>query len=98
MNVAVLMSCHNRCEMTLNCLARLASAFDATADCSFKVFLTDDGSTDGTAVNRFFTAFLFDFQLFFTDRANFFDRVVFGGEFISRNQIVTEGMLHLQPI
>ena len=50
MNVAVLMSCHNRCEMTLNCLARLASVFDATADCSFKVFLADDGSTDGTAV------------------------------------------------
>ena len=50
MNVAVLMSCHNRCEMTLNCLARLASAFDATTDCSFKVFLADDGSTDGTAV------------------------------------------------
>ena len=49
MNIAVLMTCHNRCETTLGCLARLHSAFDAAADCLFKVFLVDDGSTDGTA-------------------------------------------------
>ncbi len=49
MRIAVLMTCHNRCETTLNCLARLVSAFDAAADCSFKVFLVDDGSIDGTA-------------------------------------------------
>jgi GT2 family glycosyltransferase len=49
MNIAVLMTCHNRCETTLRCLARLLSAFDAAADCLFKVFLVDDGSTDGTA-------------------------------------------------
>lgn len=49
MNVAILMTCHNRCETTLGCLARLLSAFDAAADCSYKVFLVDDGSSDGTA-------------------------------------------------
>lgn len=49
MNIAVLMTCHNRCETTLRCLARLLSAFDAAADCLYKVFLVDDGSTDGTA-------------------------------------------------
>ena len=45
MNIAVLMTCHNRRESTLRCLGML------TAQLSFgeAVFLLDDGSTDGTS-------------------------------------------------
>lgn len=50
MKLAVLMTCHNRKEMTLSCLSKLLSQLDK----SDKVFLTDDGSTDGTgeAISR----------------------------------------------
>lgn len=44
--IAVLMTCHNRRETTLACLGRL---FAQVGDRSFRVFLVDDGSTDGTA-------------------------------------------------
>ena len=44
MNLAVLMTCHNRVETTLTCLRRLMPQL-APAD---GVFLVDDGSTDGT--------------------------------------------------
>jgi GT2 family glycosyltransferase len=49
MNIAALLTCHNRREKTLRCLARLfaaQAAFDG--DFSLTVFLTDDGCTDGT--------------------------------------------------
>lgn len=44
---AVLLTCYNRCEKTLKCLHSL---FDISLPVNFKieVFLTDDGSTDGT--------------------------------------------------
>lgn len=47
--IAVLMTCHNRRETTLSCLAALYRQEN-----SFDVYLVDDGSSDGTAeaVNR----------------------------------------------
>jgi GT2 family glycosyltransferase len=45
-NIAVLMACYNRKELTRRCLAHL---FEAGADANLDVFLVDDGSTDGTA-------------------------------------------------
>lgn len=41
--IAVLLTCHNRCEKTRKCLSSL---YAIIKDCS--VFLVDDGSTDGT--------------------------------------------------
>ena len=49
MNIAVLIASHNRRETTLDCLARLFDVFDSVTECVAKVFLVDDGSTDGTA-------------------------------------------------
>lgn len=46
-NIAVLMSCHNRKQKTLDCL-RALSAAEVPAASKFQVFLVDDGSTDGT--------------------------------------------------
>ncbi|SFK80638.1 Glycosyltransferase, GT2 family [Porphyromonadaceae bacterium KH3CP3RA] len=54
-NIAVLLTCHNRKTKTIACLS---SFFRATipAEYEFDIFLTDDGSTDGTgeAVNELF--------------------------------------------
>lgn len=53
--IAVLLTCHNRREKTLDCLSQL---FRASLPVGFiiKVYLVDDGSTDGTseAVNKYF--------------------------------------------
>lgn len=54
MNIAVLLTCFNRREKTVSCLQSLKIAVDTyNAKCnnsvSIEVFLTDDGSTDGTA-------------------------------------------------
>lgn len=48
--LAVLMTCHNRCEKTLECLDLL---FKSSLDDNYKleVFLVDDGSTDGTSIS-----------------------------------------------
>jgi GT2 family glycosyltransferase len=46
--IAVLLTCHNRKEKTLACLTALYSCIKSK-DYVFKVFLVDDGSTDGTA-------------------------------------------------
>ena len=46
MRLAVLMTCHNRVETTLECLKRLMLQLRPDD----KVFLVDDGSTDGTGV------------------------------------------------
>lgn len=46
MKTAVLITCHNRNATTLNCLSRLAGQLHK----GDKVFLLDDGSTDGTTV------------------------------------------------
>jgi GT2 family glycosyltransferase len=46
-NIAVLMTCHNRCEATLACLRSLFG--QRTANLGLSVFLVDDGSSDGTA-------------------------------------------------
>jgi GT2 family glycosyltransferase len=48
MNVAVLITCHNRREKTLNCLSSLYAQEDLGA-VRLKVWLVDDGSRDGTA-------------------------------------------------
>ena len=42
------MTCHNRVQMTLECLRRLFVAAAELDGCECKVFLVDDGSTDGT--------------------------------------------------
>jgi GT2 family glycosyltransferase len=46
--LAALLSCHNRREKTITCLDALF-AQELPAGCRLEVFLTDDGSTDGTA-------------------------------------------------
>jgi GT2 family glycosyltransferase len=43
--IAILMTCHNRRDKTLDCLRRLAQQ-----DIEFTVYLVDDGSSDNTAV------------------------------------------------
>jgi GT2 family glycosyltransferase len=48
MKVAVLMTCHNRREKTLQCLESVA-AQTRPADLVLETWLVDDGSTDGTA-------------------------------------------------
>jgi len=48
MKIAVLMTCHNRRQKTLACLDALV-ANSLPADVALEVFLTDDGSTDGTS-------------------------------------------------
>ena len=49
MTVAVLMTCHNRCEITLRCLDSLTTASKQCSDLEVDVWLVDDGSSDGTA-------------------------------------------------
>ena len=48
-NLAILMTCHNRMTTTVACLKSLFAAVDRLDACKCKVFLVDDGSTDGTA-------------------------------------------------
>jgi GT2 family glycosyltransferase len=45
--LAVLMTCHNRRDVTLSCLKSLFAQEESATDVS--VFLVDDGSTDGTS-------------------------------------------------
>jgi len=47
-NIAVLLTCHNRKEKTLSCLQSVYQQ-NINADVLLKIFLVDDGSTDGTA-------------------------------------------------
>ena len=54
MNISVLLTCFNRRKKTVACLESLLGAFNAynannDSPISFEIFLTDDGSTDGTA-------------------------------------------------
>ena len=46
--IAILMTCHNRVATTVECLRRLLAAVAHLEGWSCKVFLVDDGSTDGT--------------------------------------------------
>lgn len=46
--LAILMTCHDRVDMTIECLRRLFAAVDRLDGYECKVFLVDDGSTDGT--------------------------------------------------
>ncbi|MCZ7562810.1 MAG: glycosyltransferase family 2 protein [Burkholderiales bacterium] len=48
MRIAALLTCHNRRRKTLACLDALA-ANAPPRDAALEIFLTDDGSTDGTA-------------------------------------------------
>lgn len=52
MLIAILITCHNRVEITTSCLKRLL----VQADDGMKIFLVDDGSSDGT-VNAIRTIF-----------------------------------------
>lgn len=49
LNIAVLITVHNRREKTLRCLRSLSETIPGEGDFRLKLFLTDDGSTDGTA-------------------------------------------------
>lgn len=55
MDIAILITCHNRKTKTLSCLESVYTQTDI-ANVKFNIFLVDDGSTDGTAdeVNRKF--------------------------------------------
>ena len=44
MSIAVLITCHNRRNLTIDCVARLLPQLN----CGDRVFLVDDGSVDGT--------------------------------------------------
>jgi GT2 family glycosyltransferase len=46
--IAVLMTSYNRCDITLACLRKLFVAEACSSNCSIKVFLVDDASSDGT--------------------------------------------------
>ena len=48
-NIAVLLTCHNRKDKTLQCLQALFTQQGLEVDYSIDVFLVDDASTDGTA-------------------------------------------------
>jgi GT2 family glycosyltransferase len=48
-NIAVLLTCFNRKEKTIACLKQLIIALNSVEESiSLKIYLTDDGSTDGT--------------------------------------------------
>lgn len=48
--IAILLTCHNRKEKTINCLNSLYKAIDLINNqIKFEVYLVDDGSTDGTS-------------------------------------------------
>ena len=47
--IAVLLTCHNRKEKTLQCLQALYAQQSLNIDFNLEVFLVDDGSTDGTS-------------------------------------------------
>ena len=46
--IAILMTCHDRVATTVACLRRLFAAVEQLEGWACKVFLVDDGSTDGT--------------------------------------------------
>lgn len=48
--IAVLMTCHNRKEKTIACLASLFAQTGLNESYKIEVFLVDDGSTDGTGL------------------------------------------------
>jgi GT2 family glycosyltransferase len=48
-SLAVVMTCHNRRDKTLACLRRLFDQSDLPEGLSIAVYLTDDGSSDGTS-------------------------------------------------
>ncbi|MDC6366871.1 MULTISPECIES: glycosyltransferase family 2 protein [Flavobacteriaceae] len=49
-NIAVLLTCHNRRDKTILALQSLEKAYSSySGDLNISVYLTDDGSTDGTA-------------------------------------------------
>ena len=48
MKIAVLMTCYNRVETTLECLSHLKKAQAAVADADFDIWLVDDASPDLT--------------------------------------------------
>jgi len=57
--IAVLLTCYNRIEKTVNCLRSLFEAIDLSGyEIKFDIYLVDDGSTDGTyeEINRQFPA------------------------------------------
>lgn len=49
MQLAVVMTCHNRRDQTSRCLQALAAAAEHVRGLGYHVYLMDDGSTDGTS-------------------------------------------------
>ena len=49
MELALVTTCHNRCSLTYNSLKSLFRGLDKVEDVNYNLFITDDGSTDGTS-------------------------------------------------
>jgi GT2 family glycosyltransferase len=54
MTIAILITCHNRCQKTISCLRSLKQALEVYNEnhegkINIEIFLTDDGCTDGTS-------------------------------------------------
>ncbi len=50
MRIAVLVTCFNRVDVTLRGIDSLVRSLNACAELDYKIFLVDDGSSDGTGV------------------------------------------------
>ena len=48
--VAILLTCHNRCQLTINCLTNVFQQIGLSSKFEVTVFLVDDGSTDNTSL------------------------------------------------
>ena len=48
MTTTVILTCHNRCDMTINCIKSLV---EGNSNISFSFVVVDDNSTDGTKDN-----------------------------------------------
>src|ERR1035437_8527972 len=48
--IAILLTCHNRKEKTINCLISLYKVLESTTKINSDIYLVDDGSTDGTSM------------------------------------------------
>ena len=46
--ITVIFTCHNRCDMTINCIKSLV---EGNSNISFSFVIVDDNSTDGTKDN-----------------------------------------------
>ena len=86
LRIAILMTVHNRKEKTLRCLDSIVSTLPSEGFV-LKVFLTDDGSTDGTADAVLAQAFPFETEIITGDGNLFWN----GGMISSWKAALAEG-------